>query len=304
VSWSDGTSAGPVVVVGSCNLDQVLRVQRFPGTGETVGAHDVRDEAGGKGLNQAVAVARMGTPVRMVAAVGDDPAAQTVLAALADAGVDAALVRRVPGPTGRAVVFLDDDHDNRIVVAPCANAELVDLDAGQRAAIEGAAALLLQLEVPLATVTAAAQLAAAAGVRVCLTPAPVQELPPALLDATSLLFANESEALRLAGTSDVDEAVERLLAQVPEVVVTRGARGSDYASRDGARLHVDARAVTVRDTTAAGDVYAGAFTASRCRGDDVRTAMVTATAAAALAVQRPGSSSAAPTRAEVAGLLA
>lgn len=293
----------PLVVVGSCNLDQVLRVHRFPTGGETVGAHSLHEEPGGKGLNQAVAAARMGAPVQLVATLGADPAAQTVLASLAGAGVDTSLVRQQPGPTGRAVVLVDDSHDNLIVVAPGANASLVDLDADQTAAIAGASAVLLQLEIPLGTVTRAAEIAAAAGVPVGLTPAPVQALPAALLAATSILFANEHEAVELARTPDVDRGLERLLELVPEVVVTRGGNGSDYASRDGARHHCAARSVPVLDTTGAGDVYAGVFTAARCRGLDVPTAMATATAAASIAVQRPGSSSAIPTRAEVEALV-
>jgi ribokinase len=193
------------------------------------------------------------------------------------------------------VVFVEagDRHENRIVIVPGANGAVFELDAAAREVVAGADALLLQLEVPMSLVVDAAETAAAAGVPVGLTPAPVRELPEHLLAATSIVFANEAEAAELGSALD----------GVPEVVITRGARGSDYAHLDGTRLHCPARKVEVLDTTAAGDVYAGVFTAVRCRGEDVETAMRYATAAAALAVQRPGTSGAVPDAAEVESLV-
>jgi ribokinase len=284
-----------IAVVGSCNLDEVLVGREFPGPGVTITADSLTEEPGGKGLNQALAAARMGANVTFVGATGTDRAGAAVRDILAAAGVDIVHLREVPGPTGRAVVFVEagDQHENRIVIVPGANAAMLELDAAAREVIATADALLLQLEVPMALVVDAAETAAASGVPVGLTPAPVRELPARLLAATSIVFANEAEAAEL-GTA---------LVGVPEVVITRGARGSDYAHRDGARLHCPARTVEVLDTTAAGDVFAGVFTAVRCRGEDVETAMRYATAAAALAVQRPGTSGAVPDAAEVESLV-
>ncbi len=284
-----------IVVVGSCNLDQVLVGERFPGPGETVGAESLTEEPGGKGLNQALAAARIGASVTFVGAVGDDRAGAAVRDVLSASGVDVRLLREVPGPTGRAFVLVESarGRENRIVIVPGANGAVVELDAAARDAVVGADALLLQLEVPMSLVVDAARTAAAAGVPVGLTPAPVRELPDELLAATSILFANEAESSLL----------ESRMGLVPEVVVTRGARGSDYTHCDGTRLHCPAREVAVVDTTAAGDVYAGVFTAVRGRGADVATAMRHATAAASLAVQRTGTSGAIPTAAEVEALL-
>jgi ribokinase len=282
-----------IVVVGSCNLDEVVVVRRFPGPGETVSADSLTEEPGGKGLNQALAAARMGAGVTFVGAVGDDRAGADVREVLAAAEVDVRLLREVPGPTGRAFVLVDRDRENRIVVVPGANGALLDLDPPAREAVAAADALLLQLEVPMPLVIDAARTAAAAGVLVGLTPSPVRELPDELLAATSILFANETEASLLGDR----------LGRVPEVVVTRGARGSDYSHRDGTRLHCPARDVVAVDTTAAGDVYAGVFTAVRASGADVATAMRHASAAASLAVQRPGTSGAIPDAGEVDRLL-
>lgn len=292
-----------IVVVGSCNLDEVLVGQEFPGPGVTMSADSLREEPGGKGLNQALAVARMGVPVTFVGATGADAAAEAVRGVLVEAGVDIRRLRAAPGPTGRAVIFVDGSHENRIVLVAGANASLTQLETPDRAAVADAGALLLQLEVPLTLVVQAAETAASAGVPVALTPAPVRELPERLVAATSILFANESEAREIAGSADLDACLGRLLLRVPEVVVTRGEQGSDYASRDGLRLHLPARQVEVVDTTGAGDVYAGVFMATRCRGGDIEEAMRQATTAASLAVQRRGTSSAVPTAAAVAEVL-
>lgn len=297
-----GTSR-PIVVVGSCNLDEVLVGNEFPGPGVTMSADVLEEDAGGKGLNQAVAAARAGVPVTFVGAVGGDSAADVVRQVLVDAGVGVRLLRETAGPTGRAVIFVDQRHENRIVLVSGANASLDALTAQDRKEIAASAALLLQLEIPLPLVLDAAETAAAAGVPVALTPAPVRELPDRLLAATSILFANESEAHEITGTPDVDASLDGLLEHVPEAVVTRGERGSDYASRNGVRLHCAARRVEVLDTTAAGDVYAGVFMAARSRGLDVLDAMRHATAAASLAVQRRGTSSSIPVAAEVAAVL-
>lgn len=288
-----------IAVVGSCNLDQVLVGRRFPDAGMTVAADDFFEEPGGKGLNQALAAARMGAHVAFIGVVGDDDAGGSVREVLERSGVDTARLRRAGGRTGRAFIFVDEHRDNRIVLLAGANATMTGLGAEDREAIEGADAVLLQLELPQSVALEAAETARRAGVLVGLTPAPVQALDPRLLDATSILFANELEAQEIADCADAQQAVERLLDRVPAVVVTRGARGSDYADRTGLRVHRDALEVTPVDTSAAGDVYAGVFTAARASGAGVETSMDQATAAAAIVVQRRGTSNAIPTAREV-----
>jgi ribokinase len=292
-----------VVVVGSCNLDQVLTGSEFPGPGLTVSADGLFEEPGGKGLNQALAAARAGARVSFVGATGDDGAAATTIrAVLTAAGVDVAHLRSTPGPSGRAVIFVDRRRENRIVLVPGANATVTELTPPERELVRSADVVLLQLELPLSVVLEAAELAAGAGVRVALTPAPVAQLSARLLQATSILYANEAEALALTGAAELVDAMDRLFELVPELVVTRGALGSDYADRSGARIHADALPVTAVDTTAAGDVYAGVFTVARARGAAVADAMRWASAAAAITVQRPGTSGAVPTAVELADL--
>ena len=288
-----------IAVVGSCNLDQVLVGRRFPDAGMTVAADDFFEEPGGKGLNQALAAARMGAHVAFIGVVGGDDAGGSVREVLERSGVDTARLRRAGGRTGRAFIFVDEHRDNRIVLLAGANATMTGLEAEDREAIEGADAVLLQLELPQSVAVEAAETARRAGVLVGLTPAPVQALDARLLDATSILFANELEAQEIADCADAQDAVERLLDRVPAVVVTRGARGSDYADRTGLRIHRDALEVTPVDTSAAGDVYAGVFTAARASGAGVETSMDQATAAAAIVVQRRGTSNAIPTAREV-----
>ena len=288
-----------VAVVGSCNLDQVLVGRRFPDAGMTVSADDFFEEPGGKGLNQALAAARSGARVTFVGVVGEDDAGTSVREVLERSGVDTARLRRASGSTGRAFIFVDEHRDNRIVLLAGANGSLTGLAPEDREVIERADAVLLQLELPQSVAIEAAETARSAGVLVGLTAAPVQPLDPRLVSATSLLFVNELEAREIAGCADAEDAVERLLGRVPAVVVTRGARGSDYADRTGLRVHRDAADVTPVDTSAAGDVYAGVFTAARASGAGVEAAMGQATAAAAIVVQRRGTSGAIPTAQEV-----
>ena len=290
-----------VAVVGSCNLDQVLVGRRYPEAGMTVSADDFFEEPGGKGLNQALAAARIGARVSFVGAVGDDDAGSSVREVLRRSGVDTDRLRRTSGSTGRAFIFVDEQHDNRIVLLLGANGILTKLGLEDREVIEAADAVLLQLELPQSVVLEAAETARRAGVPVALTAAPVRPLDPRLLDATSLLFVNELEALEIAECAEPDEALTRLLELVPAVVVTRGGLGSDYADRTGLRTHRDAAVVTPIDTSAAGDTYAGVFVAARTGGADVETAMGQATAAAAIVVQRRGTSTAIPTAREVLG---
>ncbi len=296
-------TGGPrITVVGSCNLDQVLTVVQPPGPGATVSATAYVEEPGGKGLNQALAAARAGARVSFVGAVGDDEAGDEVRRLLLDSGVEASRLRRTGDPTGRAVVVVDEAGDNRIVLVAGANGSMVSLDPEDRASVATADALLLQLELPQAVALEAARTAFDARVDVALTPAPIGPLRDELLACTSTLFVNQPEMIALTGEHDLEAGLRRLLKQVPAAVVTRGDRGSDYADRSGLRHHRDAIVVDAVDSTAAGDVYAGVFVATRCAGAEVAQAMVRATVAASLAVRRLGTSGSIPTAAEMAAI--
>jgi ribokinase len=282
-----------VAVVGSANLDLVATGPSLPRPGETVLGHGFATVPGGKGANQAVAAARAGAACGFVGAVGDDAFAEQLRANLVDAGVDVSRLRTVPGPSGVALIAVDDAAENQIMVAPGANASLI-LNEADRAAIAAADVLLCQLEIPLPAVVEAAAAASFA----ILNAAPVRALPAELLDAVDLLVVNESEAVGLVEGG----APEDLLALVPRVVVTLGAEGAAYADREGTRLTVPAPRIEPVDTTAAGDAFCGALAVAWAERRPVGEALRWACTAGAACALRPGASTALPTREEIDAL--
>ncbi|MFC8129274.1 ribokinase [Streptomyces sp. NPDC057302] len=290
-----------IAVLGSTNMDLVAYVAKAPQRGETVTGREFRTLPGGKGANQAVAAARAGADaVSMIGAVGADAFGTQLRAALDHSGVDTDLLRTVDtAATGTAHIVVDDEGGNAIVVIPGANATLTALAPGDEGLIASADALLLQLEIPVEGVLAAAQAARRHGVRTILTPAPAQPLGSELLDSIDLLVPNEHEAAALTGLTDPEAAARSLLSQVPEVVVTLGARGSLYAARGAEPVLVEAPHVTAVDTTGAGDTFVGTLAVALAEGGSVPDALAWASSAAALSVQRPGASSSMPFRAEI-----
>src|SRR5690349_17597541 len=236
-----------IVVLGSLNMDLIVRAPRLPAAGETLTGTGMSTVPGGKGANQAVAAARAGGRVRMLGAVGADDFGASLVRRLADAGVDPSRVRRLDGVSGLALITVDDAAENTIVVIPGANGGLTTLDAADETVIRDADLLVLQLEVPLDTVVRAARVAAAAGVPVLLNPSPIpapdQPLPTELLAAVHLLVLNETEAAALP------------VGAVPgggHVVTTLGAAGARYRGPDGATAQARPPAVRPVDTTGAG----------------------------------------------------
>lgn len=307
--------AARVCVLGSANLDLVVYTDRLPRAGETVTGKRFATVPGGKGLNQAVAAARAGAEVRMGGAVGADPYGDQLLATLARAGVDTSAMERVAETTGTAHITVDETGENSIIVIPGANGTVHRPGPALLAALDGAALLLVQLELPVTAVTAAARAAHERGVRVVLTPAPVVPLPIELLGAVDLLVPNQHELTELTGITDVDAAASALLADVPELVVTLGRAGSAWYRRghdkvDGAskadrvdKVVVPGRRVPVRDTTAAGDTFVGVLAARLAAGAAMREALEWATAAAALSVQVNGASTSMPGKGEIEAFL-
>ncbi|MFI6266928.1 ribokinase [Micromonospora sp. NPDC051006] len=299
-----------VVVVGSTNLDLVVTTPQLPRPGETVLGENFRTVPGGKGANQAVAAARAGAACDFVGAVGDDAFGTQLRASLVGAGVDVRGLRTVPGASGVALIAVDRDAENFIVVAPGANGALTELDAADRSAIAAADVLLLQLEVPLSTVVRAAGWARAEGTTVVLNAAPAAVLPAELLELVDVLVVNEHEAAVVAGVFSADPPVllDALLELVPRVVLTLGARGAAYGDRRGLRLTVPAPRIDAVDTTAAGDAFTGALAVGWAeRGGAVTEDTVTASlrwacAAGAACAQRPGASTALPERAAIDAL--
>jgi ribokinase len=291
-----------VTVLGSANLDEVVRVARLPAPGETVLALGRDRLPGGKGLNQAVAASRAGARTAFVSAVGHDAAADLLLDTLADAGVETAAVRRSDLATGTALVMVQESGENSIVVDAGANGD-VRLDGPGRDAVTGARVLLAQLEVPLPVVAEGVAAARQAGVTVVLNAAPSQPLPAELLDAVDVLLVNEHELRDVTGRASVDEALTALAGRVRAVVVTLGPDGARWRSAegDGSAPGLPARVV---DTTGAGDAFAGTLAAALATGAGLDDAVRLGTAAGALSVERAGAAVSMPTRAEVDSRLA
>jgi ribokinase len=288
-----------IAVVGSANMDLVVGTPRLPRPGETVVGGDVATVPGGKGANQAVAVARAGGACAFIGAVGGDAFGDDLAAGLRAAGVDIALLRRADDPSGVALIAVDPAGENMIVVAPGANATLTALTDPDRRAIAASDMLMCQLEVPIEVVLAAATAAREAGVRVVLNAAPARPLPVELTALVDVLIVNQVEAAAIAGSAD---DLSRLVSLVPRVVLTLGRAGVVYADRDGARLRVPAPVVTTVDSTAAGDAFAGAFVVAWAEGRPIEETLRWACAAGAACAARPGASSSLPTRAEIDAL--
>lgn len=282
-----------VVVIGSVNLDLVTRVPALPRPGETVLGDGLARLSGGKGGNQAAAAARTapdGVQVAMVACVGDDEAGTLLRRDLADAGVDIAAVGTVPGPSGTALIAVDPQGENSIVVVPGANAAWPD-DALDAVALGSDDVVLLQLEVPFAIVETAVARASAAGARVVLNAAPSDPRVAGLLDRVDVLVVNEGEA---AALFDLDRPLDvataaRLAADAGlALVVTLGSRGAVAASADGSVAEHPALVVEVVDTTGAGDAFVGALAAALAGGAALDDAVRWGTGAGAFATTAPG----------------
>ncbi|WP_020660078.1 ribokinase [Amycolatopsis benzoatilytica] len=286
---------GRVVVVGSANVDLVVGVPRHPRGGETVLGGDLRRSPGGKGANQAAAAARAGgAETTFLGAFGPDDGADFLLSSLENAGVRTDLASRADTATGTAFILVSPDGENSIVVAPGANSRL-RLGEAQLARIAAADVVLAQLEIPLDVVAAAAQ-ARRSGALMVLNAAPSCPLPQLDVD---VLVVNEHEAADLAGTSGTPDELARILRQrAPAVVITLGAAGCVVAERETVRL--PGFPVSAVDTTGAGDTFCGVLAAALAGDCSLVEAAERASAAAALAVTRPGAQSAVPTAAEVA----
>jgi len=300
-----------IVVVGSINTDMVVGVPRLPAPGETVLGGAFRQVAGGKGANQAVAAVRAGADVAMVGCVGDEQLGHDAVGRLRADGVVVSNVHRVAGSaSGVALIVVDATGQNSIAVAPGANMQLTRAHVCQAEALfASAGAVLVQLEVPLDTVSAVAAMAARYQCPLILDPAPAQPLPQALWRQLAVITPNTAEAERLAGRSirqpeDAWLAADGLLEHgVEAVIITLGAAGVVVATRQ-TRTTIAGHPVQVSDTTGAGDTFAGALATRLAEGVDLVEAARFGNAAAALSVTRPGAQPSVPTRDEVTQMLA
>ena len=300
-----------VVVVGSANLDVVLRVDSIPGPGETVLSSSRAEYGGGKGLNQALASARSGAETTLVAKVGNDDAGRGLTELLTEEGV-AVVGGQGTQATGTATVIVADNAENVIVVSPGSNAELMKLSSEARDAIVGADTALLQLEIPLSVVVETANLANDHGTRVILNAAPATSLPAELLRGIDILVVNESEAFVIAGLArddpsagsggDVAAVMAVLLRLVPTVVVTLGKSGALTGERTQEGLQTTSHPapdVHAVDTTGAGDTFCGALAAELSHGSSLQRSVDYAVTAGTLSVQASGAAASIPRRSDI-----
>jgi ribokinase len=295
-----------IAVLGSVNMDLVIRAPRLPAPGETISGSDFHIIPGGKGANQAVAAARQGAHVYFIGAVGDDVFGTRLRAGMLADDIDLSYLSKLKEmATGVAMIVLDANGQNAIVLSAGANGQLSPSEAqAAEPVIARADMLLCQLEVPLPAVGRAIDIAYAHGVPVMLNPAPARTFDPAWFARITYLTPNETEASLLTGVQVVDvasarQAAQRLLALgARHVLVTLGAQGVVLADQHGI-THEPAIAVQVVDTTGAGDTFVGCFCVAIAQGKSLRQAVNDGQYAAALKVTRLGAQSAIPHRAEV-----
>lgn len=296
-----------ILVFGSLNLDLLTQTPRLPTPGETIMGRHFTTMPGGKGGNQAMAAARMGVPTQIVGRVGDDAFGQTLLSNLRQGGVNVdAITCDLTNHSGVAVVAVDDDGENQIVVVPGANGAINPSDVNRlKGLLPQANTLLLQFELPIDSVLAAAQAAKAAGVRVILDPAPVPSpMPPEFYALADILTPNQTEAAQLVGMSVTDKQSASVAATAlrqrgaETVIVKMGALGA-YCSGPEGSFHVPAFPVKAVDTVGAGDAFNGGLAAALCEGLKLEEAVILASAIAALSTTQPGTQTAMPSRAEL-----
>jgi len=297
----------PIVIVGSITMDLVTRTPKIPAIGQTLIGTGFETTPGGKGANQAVAAARLGCRVAMVAKVGDDAYGPALLENLKRVGVDTAGMMQTAGSSGLAPMFVADDGLNAIVVVPGANGKMDRAAVDSHAElIRSAAMVLCQLEIPMETLSYTLEFCAMANVPVVLDPAPAAALPEAAFAQVAWFTPNETEAAFYAGEGlSAEDSAKRLLAKgLRGVVLKRGGDGAFVALQGGKAEWVRPFKVDAIDTVAAGDCFNGAFAVALLEGKDPWAAARFANAAAAICVTRKGAQASMPMRAEVDKFLA
>ncbi len=295
-----------IVVVGSSNTDMVIKADHLPAAGETIIGGSFFMNPGGKGANQAVAAARLGGNVTFIAKIGNDIFGRHSVQTFEEEKINTSYILSDPGhPSGVALITVDKNAENCIVVAPGSNASLSPNDlVAAKLAIEKAGVLLVQLEIPLTTVEYIVAIAAKAGVKVILNPAPSCQLPDSLLRNISIITPNGREAEMITGIKVINLDTAKQAAQIIKnrgvgtVIITLGTQGALVLS-DGNFTSVPALSVNAVDTTGAGDVFNGALAVAVSEGHDLTGAIEFACKAAAISVTRLGAQSSAPGRSEV-----
>ena len=300
-----------IVILGVFVADTAYRADRAPRLGETILGTSFALGPGGKGSNQAVAAARVGGDVSFLSKLGLDPFADMALAAWAKAGVKPRVQQIADSYTGAACIFIENSTgNNAIIICPGVASTISEADIeAERALIESAAVFVTQLEQPMPAALRALQIARAAGVTTILNPAPAAALTDEMLALCDYVTPNEIEVEELTGipvhtVEDAARAAEALLARgVGTAIITLGARGAYFHSKDRRQLVPVLNAGPVVDTTGAGDAFNGGFAAALARGDDPLAAVIYGTAVAGISVTRAGTAPSMPSGAEVAALM-
>lgn len=294
-----------ILVVGSINMDLVVRVPHAPVPGETVLGGDFETFPGGKGANQAVAASRMGGDVTMVGRVGSDNFGDSLIQGLLENNVKTThVIKDAEAPTGIAMVSVAEDGENMIVVASGANLKVNAEDVNNaRELMREADLLLVQLECPVTTVNVAVELAKVYHVPVVLNPAPAQPLPKGLLANVDVLTPNKNELSLLTDEKNIEKAIQKLLKWgVKNLVITLGANGARVVSQ-GVDQHLPAHEITAVDTTAAGDAFNGALAVALAEKKPLLEAVRYGMAAGALAATKRGAQPSLPMRENVENLI-
>ncbi len=294
-----------IVVVGSSNTDMIVRSDRLPLPGETVLGKDLVTAPGGKGANQAVAAVRLDAEVTFIAKIGLDMFGRQALENFRREGLDTRFIFQDPeAPSGVALIVVGPGGQNIIAVAPGANNRLSPADIKvSHKAFEDAGVVILQLEIPVETVMAAAEAGRGAGARVILNPAPAQVLPENLYQFVDIITPNETEAEILTGEKSPETAAKILLNRgVNLVIITLGKEGALVASKDGTR-RIPGFSIKAVDATAAGDAFNGALAMALAGGKSLDEAIRFSHAVAALSVTKLGAQPSLPTAKETANFL-
>jgi ribokinase len=298
-------SSNRIIVIGSANTDMVVKSKKLPLPGETILGGTFLMNAGGKGANQAVAAARLGGNVTLVAKVGNDIFGRQTIDGLKNENIktDYVFVDQET-PSGTALIMVNEEGENCIVVAPGANAKLLPSDIEKVKDIAEAEIILMQLEIPLQTIAAVAKQAKSDGQKVIINPAPAQPLDDELLHGLFLITPNETEAFLLTGITVEDEATASKAAGVflrkgvQNIIITLGKKGA-YFENKSLKLRINAPSVKALDTTAAGDTFSGALMVAITEKMDWEKAVKFAVKAASISVTRMGAQSSVPYRGEL-----
>lgn len=297
-----------ILVIGSLNMDLSIDLAKMPVTGETILGRGIAYKAGGKGANQACAAGKLGGRVRMLGCVGQDEFGQKLVKSLSESGVETDYIKESRDlPTGTAVIYVDDNGDNSIVVIPGANMACdIEYLKEQDEQFHWCDYVVLQMEIPYEAVWYSVKRAKELGKMVILNPAPApDEIPEEILSLVDYLTLNETEIIALNGKSkdDIREGAEKLLSRgVSNVIATLGDRGALLVNRYGETFYPARKVVSV-DTTAAGDCFNGAMVAALAEGQSEAEAILFANIASSIAVTRKGAQESLPIREEVAVIM-